>query len=110
LSLQFLVQYAEQYDFDSPKLKDKLRKTFLEIDLSEVDILVLGCTHFIYFKTLIRSFIPTNIAIIEGNIGTVNNLINQIPKNKKSIQSLSCFLSGRAIDNSKFLNLMELLD
>lgn len=110
LSLQFLVQHAEQNDFNSPELKDKLRKTFLELDLSEVDIVVLGCTHFIFFKPLIRFFIPSSITIIDGNIGTVNNLMNQIPENKKSKQSLSCFLSGSAIDSTKFLNLIELLD
>ena len=110
LSLQFLVQHAEQNDFDSPELKEKLKKIFLELDLSEVDILVLGCTHFIFFKPLIRSFIPSSITIIDGNTGTVKNLMNQIPENKKSKQSLSCFLSGSTIDSTKFLNLIELLD
>lgn len=74
LSLQQLVAFAEQGDFDSPTVEQYLRDQLQPYDLSTVGALVLGCTHFLYFKTLLETILPPTIDIIDGNAGTVKQL------------------------------------
>lgn len=63
-----------------------LRDLFADYDMRHVDAIVLGCTHYVFLKDMIRNLIPADIAITEGNDGTArqlkrilqrNNLINE---------------------------------
>ncbi|MFM9413218.1 glutamate racemase [Peptococcus simiae] len=74
LSLQELVAFAEKGDFDSPAVEQYLRDQLQPYDLSTVGALVLGCTHFLYFKPLLEAILPPAIDIIDGNAGTVKQL------------------------------------
>lgn len=60
---------------DKKEITKYLKKLFsnIDIDKDEISTIVLGCTHYVFIKELIRK-IFTNIKIIDGNIGTINRL------------------------------------
>jgi len=74
LSLGTLVDYVEKENFDKKKILNYLKKRFKDIDLNLYETVVLGCTHFIFYKDFFREFLPDHIEIIDGNIGTVRHL------------------------------------
>ncbi|MDD6462285.1 MAG: glutamate racemase [Bifidobacteriaceae bacterium] len=65
---------------ESGQLEDRdlvmrtLHKYFDHYDLEHVDSVVLGCTHFIFYRSYFREFLPSNVAIVDGNEGTSRHL------------------------------------
>lgn len=65
---------------ESGRLSDRglvmgtLHKYFDAYDLGATDSIVLGCTHFIFYRDYFREFMPANVAIIDGNHGTASHL------------------------------------
>ena len=43
-------------------------------NLENVDAIVLGCTHYVFLKDMIREMIPEHIALTDGNAGTARQL------------------------------------
>lgn len=78
LALDELVVYAEQFNFDSDEVKLYIKERLSNIDLAEYETIVLGCTHFIYYSKIIREIAGRNISIIDGNEGTVRNMVRTI--------------------------------
>lgn len=80
LPLPELVRYAESLVFDEeiiiPYLKDRLS----DFDLAQYGTVVLGCTHFPYFKGSFRKIFK-NADIIDGASGTVRRLKNILDEN-----------------------------
>ncbi|MCE7923986.1 MAG: glutamate racemase [Haliscomenobacteraceae bacterium CHB4] len=111
LPLQELVMYAERFEFDALKIIPYLQNKLDGIDLSKYGAVVLGCTHFIFFKKFMEKVLPPEIQIIDGNRGTVNNL-----KNKLGILlsdgpgSVSYFLSGKAMPAAQFERFLQYLE
>ncbi|OUT15390.1 glutamate racemase [Campylobacter concisus] len=78
LALPRLVNFAEKAEFESENVKSHLKEELAKFDLSKFGFLVLGCTHFNYFKDNLREILPSNISIIDGNEGTINRLISEL--------------------------------
>ncbi len=74
LPLPGLVQFAERFEFDEQVVLPYLQGQLSKYDLSNYETIVLGCTHFPYYKSIFRKLIPGYVNIIDGNIGTVKNL------------------------------------
>lgn len=51
-----------------------LHEYFDRYDLSTIDAVVLGCTHFVFYRDYFRELLPDSAAIIDGNEGTVRHL------------------------------------
>lgn len=47
---------------------------FDQYDLDSIDAVVLGCTHFVFYRDYFRELLPDATAIIDGNEGTVRHL------------------------------------
>lgn len=95
LPMQELVDFAEEFDFEGPSLKRYLRKTFANIKWEDYHSVVLGCTHFLYFKTMLSSFIPGHIQFVDGHHGTLKQLDKNIERNAFGTESeILCMLSG----------------
>lgn len=95
LPMQDLVDYAEEFDFESPRLKRYIRNSFQDINWEEYHSVVLGCTHFLYFKAIMSSFIPGHIQFVDGHMGTLKQLSKHIEKNPFGTASqMKCMLSG----------------
>ncbi len=51
-----------------------LRAHFDRYDLRTIDSVVLGCTHFVFYRDYFGELLPDSAAIIDGNEGTVHHL------------------------------------
>ncbi len=102
LSLQELVMFAERFEFDSDALYAYLEEKLGGYDWSNYHSLVLGCTHFIYFKNQLRRFIPESVNLLDGNQGTINRLISLIEPGEGSGQ-IEFYISG-TLDNSGYFD------
>ena len=51
-----------------------LHRYFDGYDLPSIDSVVLGCTHFVFYRDYFRELLPATTAIIDGNRGTVRHL------------------------------------
>jgi len=95
LSLQELVGFAEAFNFQSPKAVLYLRSRFEKINWEIYDSLVLGCTHFLYFRKQIRSLVPEHVQIFDGNKGTVARLCDLIKRSNPKKGNIDFLVSGR---------------
>lgn len=82
LAMDNLVAYAERFEFNSMEVKSYIKNKLDTVNLEEYETIVLGCTHFIFYKQIIKELIPENIEIIDGNEGTINNMIRILKGNK----------------------------
>jgi len=51
-----------------------LEKLFSRYPADKVDAVVLGCTHYVFLREMIRNMLPERIAITDGNAGTARQL------------------------------------
>ncbi len=116
--LQKLVDFAERQEFNSPAVENYLREIFSDYDLKNFSSVVLGCTHFNYFKDTMRKLLPENVKILDGNEGTLNRLIQLTnlkpePATKK-FPSVKYFYSGRQVtspeESERLKNYLRRLD
>lgn len=75
LELPGLVEFAERGEFVSDGVTAYLKERLSGFALGKYGELVLGCTHFNYFKDTFRKLIPPQIHIIDGSLGTVRQLM-----------------------------------
>ena len=103
-----LMELVEQED--SAGAEAYLKELFSGFEMDKVDAVVLGCTHYVFLKDMIRTMIPSRITITEGSEGTArqlkrilqrNGLLNENGKGKvvfetsgrkKDIQTMRRFL------------------
>ncbi len=67
-----LMELVEQENWQGAEAY--LREVFALYDLRKVDAVVLGCTHYVFLKDMIREMLPERIAITDGNAGTARQL------------------------------------
>ncbi len=75
LPLPGLVRFAENMTFDDDAVYAYLKDELSRFDMKQYQTVVLGCTHFIYFKPVFEALLGPDIDIIDGNTGTVNKLV-----------------------------------
>ena len=51
-----------------------LKDLFSRYPVEHVDAVVLGCTHYVFLREMIRNLLPERIAITDGNAGTARQL------------------------------------
>ena len=78
LPLPRLVEFAQDLEFDSPAVRTYLREELAKFELERLGSLVLGCTHFNYFKDVLREILPSHVRIIDGIDGTLNRLASEL--------------------------------
>nr|WP_306529037.1 glutamate racemase [Campylobacter sp.] len=78
LPLPRLVEFAQDLEFDSPAVRAYLREELAKFELARLGSLVLGCTHFNYFKDVLREILPPHVRIIDGINGTLNRLASEL--------------------------------
>ena len=78
LPLPRLVEFAQDLEFDSPAVRAYLQGELAKFELERLGSLVLGCTHFNYFKDVLREILPSHVRIIDGIDGTLNRLASEL--------------------------------
>ncbi|NEG70622.1 glutamate racemase [Bifidobacterium choloepi] len=70
-----LVEIVEDGKLDDHDLvMSTLEGYFGDYDLDHTDAVVLGCTHFVFYRDYFRELLPPGTAIIDGNAGTSHHL------------------------------------
>ena len=76
--LDRLVTFAENFEFDAPAVRGYLQEKLAGIRWDQYETIVLGCTHFIFYRDLIRELVGPGIGVIDGNAGTVRRLVQLV--------------------------------
>lgn len=103
-ALQKLVDFAERQEFNSEQVENYLREELSTYDFKNFSSIVLGCTHFNYFKDTLKKILPPHMKILDGNAGTLNQLIRltnlKINSDSKKISQVEYFYSGRKVTSA----------
>jgi glutamate racemase len=110
LSLQGLVALAEAFAFDSEQVGACLREATAPLDLGTYGAVVLGCTHFPFFRPQLARLFPPGTSLVDGNRGTVANVIRLL---KGSLPAggppsrVAWFESGQASTPGRFQRYLD---
>jgi glutamate racemase len=74
LPLPGLVELCERLRFEGEDVDAYIRKAFEGFRLEDYGTIVLGCTHFPFYRKALRRLIPDHIRLIDGSRGTVKRL------------------------------------
>jgi glutamate racemase len=74
LPLPELVEYCESLQFDKALMSDYFTAKFASYKLERYGTVVLGCTHYPFYRKILTELLPKHIQIIDGSGGTVNRL------------------------------------
>lgn len=115
IALPKLVRFAQDDEFNSSEVMNYLNNEFAGHNFSDYSELVLGCTHFNYFKDSFAKLFPKDIDIIDGNTGVSNNLKNILIKNgildkehSRERGTVEYYYSGRAVDAAELEHIKQL--
>ena len=109
-ALPRLVEFAERLEFNSAAVEKYLREELAACEWKNFSSLVLGCTHFNYFKDTLKKILPPHMKILDGNAGTVNELIrrtNLKSERAEKISSVEFFYSGRRVTDAAELSRLK---
>jgi glutamate racemase len=110
-ALSPLVEFAERMEFNSNEVENYLREQFAPYDFKNFSSIVLGCTHFNYFKDTMKKILPPHIKFLDGNAGTLNYLIKlanlKVESESKKFPHVEYFYSGRRVTSEKELARLE---
>ena len=81
LALPNLATLIEQ-NIDNLQYLKPVIKEYLIPFISKIDALVLGCTHYIYLKPILREILSTDVKVYDGNNGVVNQICKKSTTNK----------------------------
>ena len=113
VALPGLVQFAEQLCFDDAVVIPYLQSALATLDLSRYAAVVLGCTHFPFFRSSIQSLFGEKTRIVDGSLGTVRNLFSQLtqgsPLPQKPPAQVTYYASGRMIQTPQELDRIQQL-
>lgn len=113
LPLDKLVTYAENFNFKSGEIKKYLKTSFDSVMIEDYETIVLGCTHFIFYKELMMELLPPHIEIIDGNEGTVNQMIRVLEANNlinfNVLPSFEFYSSGKLDDQNRVKKIEKVL-
>ena len=102
IAMPKLVEYAESVEFNSKEIEDYLKKQLQEFNLNDYSEIVLGCTHFPFFKEEIKKVVPQSISIIDGSKGVANRLKDILQKNNllgNNNLKIEYYYSGRKAED-----------
>lgn len=74
LPLSGLVDFAENLEFSGENVERYLLGELSRYNLDEYGAVILGCTHFIWYRELLGRILPDHIRLFDGNGGTIRQL------------------------------------
>ncbi len=104
-----LMELVEADDTDGARRY--LEELFARYPEDRVDAVVLGCTHYVFLKDMIRELLPERIAITDGNAGTARQLRRVLAQdgllNTEGPGSVELETSGREQDLAMMRKLLN---
>ncbi|MBD8943948.1 MAG: glutamate racemase, partial [Ruminococcaceae bacterium] len=110
LPLPGLVRFAEKGIYSGAQVHAYLSEQLAEFNLEDYAAFVLGCTHFNLFKQELRTLLPPQMHFVDGNAGTVRQLIRRtvdLPATHRSPPGVTYFASGRPITDPAQLQFIQ---
>jgi glutamate racemase len=113
LALPKLVEFAEALEFREHIVLPYLKEELSKYNMEQYGTIVLGCTHFPYYRDMFKKLAPENIDIIDGSLGTINNLRRIIDINKEKDASSQTaretiyYISGSRINEPDKLKVFQ---
>lgn len=111
--LDGLVAFAEAFEFDTPLVRDYLQTKLGAVDWGSYGAVVLGCTHFIFYRALIQERAGRDVHVIDGNAGTVNRLVSLVGDRRaaapRPAPGIAFFSSGEPDGPARVAQLQALL-
>lgn len=107
IAMPKLVEFAENKDFKSNNVKEYIEQQLQEYNLEDYSELVLGCTHFPFFKDILSKVFPKDTQIIDGSTGVANRLKNILEENNllgNNELEIEYYYSGRLAENKEELD------
>lgn len=111
IAMPKLVEFAENREFETNRVKEYIQEELKEYNLENYSELVLGCTHFPFFKKVLSEIFPKETQIIDGSLGVANRLKDILEKNEllgNNKLEIEYYYSGRLAKNREELE--ELLN
>ena len=102
-----LVEFAEKREFKSEKVEKYIKEELKIYNLENYSELVLGCTHFPFFKETLAKIFPKETKIIDGSLGVANRLKNVLKDNNmlaNNTLKIEYYYSGKLVKDDKNLN------
>lgn len=115
LAMPRLVEFAEREEFESEEVYGYIRDQFSAFEKSDYCALVLGCTHFNYFKPAYRSYFGSDTLLIDGNRGTTRHLAEVLGLSINDDHNIlwedtaKYFFSGKEVADEKTLQHLKRL-
>ena len=110
-----LVRFAENNQFNEEKIYNYLEEKFGQ--KRSCDAVVLGCTHFSFFKKTFEKFFGPKTLIVDGNLGTAQHVIKKlklkkIVKEQKNKNKIKFYFSKKSDPQleKKYQDLLKKLD
>lgn len=106
LPLPNLVTFAEDFRFQDQAVKNYLRAELAPFSLTDYCAIVLGCTHFNFFRDTIKELMPSGTNIIDGSNGTVKHLHHLLAERnllEMGGGTIAYFASGHRVSQEKHL-------
>lgn len=70
-----LVEIVEHDELGNEEVVTAQLQEYLQAyDLSKINSIVLGCTHFVFYRSYFKKLLPAHIHVIDGNHGTALHL------------------------------------
>lgn len=112
IALPMLVRFAEAGDFNNPEIEAYLEKELAQFDLGNYEALVLGCTHFNYFKKHFRKVFPGEIHFVDGNEGTLCQLERKMTKvsTNDNGSKVTYYYSGRRVTEEEMKDIEKYME
>jgi len=117
VALPKLVRFAEKGEFETDAVSEYLKKELKSYSIEKYKAFVLGCTHFNYFMAHYRRIFPKGVHFVDGNEGTVRQLLRKLPKDSivsgEICGKVTYYFSGNLVkrDGEKRIRMyMEQLD
>ena len=73
-----MVELIEQGQINGAKVQKFLNDLLKPYLQEKISVVVLGCTHYPFIKKALQEILPQTTAVIDGSLGTVNQLRNQL--------------------------------
>lgn len=103
-----LVRLVEEDQLDQDALVNDALQTYLK-DSQNVNSIVLGCTHFVFYRNVLRKLLPDHVQLVDGNWGTVRHL-EDILKQYSVLNDQGGSISWHNTDPSKIALSKKLLE
>lgn len=108
-----LVEFAEKEDFKSNEVKGYIEEELKDYNLEDYSELVLGCTHFPFFKEILAEIFPADVSQIDGSQGVANRLERVLEERDllgNNMLEIEYYYSGKeAQDKEKINKLLKML-